>query len=300
MATLLYHVVSSSALMSLGMYHLISTTRNYLKSPHNYTAKLFHPFTTTTNHHLRHLPLYLTILFLLIAIIHQLILSLYPDPLLKGHTPVHRLTSLHSATILLLFLLLSLLPLLLDSSNPLLFALASAVFLLHASAASSSSSLQTSALEAHCLLISSRLSALASFLCLLLAALPRLFPADAALSAAVLLRALWTLQTGLSLHADAFIPDGCHRLLDVVNGVEGSTQCDLDESKLRAVALLDLAFLLHVVFVVVIVFVTYALVARSVGVRRLGSYEALPTNSNPADANHHSVVQMKALAGTQA
>lgn len=238
MATLLYHVVSSSALMSLGMYHLISTTRNHLKSPHTYTAKLFHPFTTTANHHLRHLPLYLTILFLLIAIIHQLILSFYPDPLLKGHTPVHRLTSLHSATILLLFLLLSLLPLLSSSlDNSLLFALASALFLLHASAASSSSSLQTSALEAHCLLISSRLSALASFLSLLLAALPRLFPADAALSAAILLRSLWTLQTGLSLHADAFIPDGCHRLLDVVNGIEGSTQCNKTHAQTRLPAI---------------------------------------------------------------
>ncbi|MED6120477.1 hypothetical protein PIB30_021146 [Stylosanthes scabra] len=301
MTTVLYHMMSSSALVSLGLYNLISTTRNYLKSPHTYAAKLFHPlpFPTTL---LRHLPIYLTILSLFLSIIHQLILSFYPDPLLKGHTPVHRLTSLHSATLLLLFLLLSLLLLFFSDSfdTSLLFALSSALFALHASSSSSASSLQTSAIEAHCLLVAARLSAIMSFLCLILAAMPKLFSADASLSAALILRGLWTFQTGLSLHVDAFIPEGCHRLLDVVNGVEGSTQCDLDESKLRAVAILDLAFLLQVVFVVVVVFATYAIVAKSVGARRLGSYEALPTNSNSGDANHQSVVQMKALAGTQA
>ncbi|MED6183557.1 hypothetical protein PIB30_038870 [Stylosanthes scabra] len=300
MTTVLYHMMSSSALVSLGLYNLICTTRNYLKSPHTYAAKLFHPlpFPTTT---LRHLPIYLTIFSLFLSIIHQLILSFYPDPLLKGHTPVHRLTSLHSATLLLLFLLLSLLLLFSDSfDNSLLFSLSSALFALHASASSTNSSLQTSALEAHCLLVAARLSAIMSFLCLILAAMPKLFSADASLSAALILRGLWTFQTGLSLHVDAFIPEGCHRLLDVVNGVEGSTQCDLDESKLRAVAILDLAFLLQVVFVVVVVFATYAIVAKSVGARRLGSYEALPANSNSGDANHQSVVQMKALAGTQA
>lgn len=103
------------------------------------------------------------------------------------------------------------------------------------------------------------------------------------------------LQTGLSLYVEAFIPEGCHRLLDVVSGVEGSTKCDLEESRLRAVAILDLVFVVHVMFVVVIVMVTYAVVAKSVGIRKLGSYEALPTAAT--DSNH---IQMKALTGTQA
>lgn len=101
------------------------------------------------------------------------------------------------------------------------------------------------------------------------------------------------LQTGLSLYVDAFIPDGCHKLLDVVTGVEGSTKCDLEDSKLRAVAILDLAFVVHVMFVLIIVIVSYAVVAKSVGIRRFGSYEALPN----ADSSH---IQMKAMTGTQA
>ncbi|KAK7286496.1 hypothetical protein RJT34_21522 [Clitoria ternatea] len=301
MGSLVYQMMCSTALMSLGLYHLISSTRNYLKSPHTYAAKPFHPFPR-----LRHLPLYLIILSLLVAVAHRLILSADSDPLVKGATPVHLFLSLQSAAILFLFLLLSLSLLLSDSSPSLLplpsdlsFALLSALFLLHSSLQSSQSSLQNSTLEAKCLSVSSQLSALSSLLCLLLAALPRLFPADAALAAVFCLRALWELQTGLSLYADAFIPDGCHRLLDVKSGVQGSTQCDLDESKFRAVAVLDLAFLLHAMFVVLIILVTYAIVAKTVGVRRLGSYEALPTSSTPSDANH-THIQMKALTGTQA
>ena len=105
------------------------------------------------------------------------------------------------------------------------------------------------------------------------------------------------LQTGLSLYVEAFIPEGCHRLLDVVNGVEGSTKCDLEESRLRAVAILDLAFLIHVMFVLLIVIVIYAVIARAVGVRRGGSYEALPAAAAGGENNH---IQMKALTGTQA
>lgn len=96
---------------------------------------------------------------------------------------------------------------------------------------------------------------------------------------------------------EAFIPEGCHKLLDVVSGVEGSTKCDLEESRLRAVAILDLAFVVYVMFTILIVFLTYAAVAKTVGIRRYGSYEALPALSTSGDTNH---VQMKTLTGTQA
>lgn len=85
----------------------------------------------------------------------------------------------------------------------------------------------------------------------------------------------------------------------MANGVEGSTKCDLEESKLRAVAILDLVFAVHVMFVVIIVLSIYAAVAKSVGVRRLGSYEALPTTGD-RDRDTNSHIQMKSLTGTQA
>lgn len=316
----MYQIMSSCGLLCLGIYHIFSTTRNHLKSPRDYFAKPYHPlsfFSSNSNSNssrLRHIPLYLVVLWLLIALIHQIIISSDSDPLLKGRTPVHLFTSLQSAGVLFLFLFLSI-SLLISESTPLLplppdlfFGLASALFYLHYSVSHSSASVQTSDLQAKCDSVSSRISALSSLSCLALSCLPRLFVADVCLGASLCLQGLWALQTGLSLHVDAFIPEGCHKLLDVVSGIEGSTKCDLEDSKLRAIAILDLVFLVHIMFVVIIVMVTYAAIVRTVTItttsRRFGSYEALPTIIPPAaapaataDPNH---IQMKAMAGTQA
>ncbi|KAL3722890.1 hypothetical protein ACJRO7_035133 [Eucalyptus globulus] len=304
MAAFLYHVFSSSSLLSLGLYHSISATRSHLKSPSTYAARPHHPLPPSAHPRLRPLQLYLASLCLVVAFCHQALSASDADPLLKGSTPVHRFSSLQSAAVLLLFLLLSLslllsdlLPSLLPLPHDLSFALASAAFFLQSSSSSAAASVQNSDLQAKCDSVSALISALSSLLCLALACSPRLFVADVALGASFCLQGLWSLQTGLSLYVDAFIPEGCHKLLDVVNGVEGSTKCDLEESRLRAVAILDLVFVVHVMFVVVIVLVVYAAVAKSVGVRRMGSYEALPTTGD-RDANNH--IQMKALSGTQA
>ncbi|KAL0461801.1 UNVERIFIED_CONTAM: hypothetical protein Slati_0067700 [Sesamum latifolium] len=306
MAALIYQIFSSSALLSQGLYHLICTTKNHLKSPRDYVAKPYHPIPPTAHHHhhhrfLKHLQLYLIILCLFIALLHHLIVSSYADPLLKGRTPVHLFTSLQAAAILFSFLLLSLALLLSDATtllplpHDLFFALASTL-LPQYSLSSSSAGVQTSDLQAKCDSISARISALSSALCLALACQPRLFVADVALGASFCLQGLWALQTGLSLYVDAFIPEGCHKLLDVVSGVEGSTKCDLEDSKLRAVAILDLVFVLHVLFVLLIFFVVYSAIAKTLGSRsRYGSYEALPNTA--VDSSH---IQLKAMTGTQA
>ncbi|XP_077212337.1 plant viral-response family protein (DUF716) [Tasmannia lanceolata] len=300
MASLLSHIFSSSALFSLGLYHLVLSTRSHIKSPQTYLAKPYHPFPFPFPR-FRHLPLYLILLSLLLSIFHQTLLSSLSDPLIKGRTPVHHFSSLQSASVLFLFFLLTL-ALLISESTPLfpipsdlIFTIASAAFALHFFVASASSSVQTSSLQAKCESIAALISASSSLLTLTLAYNPKLYVADLALGASICLKGLWVLQTGLSLYVEAFIPEGCHRLLDVVSGVEGSTKCDLEESTLRAVALLDLVFVLHVTFVSVIVVIAYAVVAKAVGVRRIGSYEALPTSSAGLvglDPNH---VQMKAF-----
>ncbi|XP_059316861.1 uncharacterized protein LOC132067603 [Lycium ferocissimum] len=301
MATLMYHMLSSSSLLSLGLYHLICTTRNRLKSTvgGDYTAKPYHPLSFTSQPHLRRLPLYILLVCLLISLIHQSLVSFDADPLLKGHTPVHKFTSLQSAAVVFAFLILVLFIVVSESSNvlpvpsDLFFAIAGALFWLQYSVSESSASVQTSDLQAKCDSVSARISAISALLCVVIAFQPRVFLADVALAGSICLQGLWVLQTGLSLYVDAFIPDGCHKLLDVVTGVEGSTKCDLEDSKLRAVAILDLAFVVHVMFVLLIVVVTYAAVAKTVGIRRFGSYEALPnTDSN--------IIQMKAMTGTQA
>ncbi|XP_041997429.1 uncharacterized protein LOC121747460 [Salvia splendens] len=308
MAALIYQIFSSAALLTQGLYHLISTTRNHLKFPADYVAKPYHPLPFNSpaasphHHRWRHLQLYLTILCLLIAIIHQLLVSSDAVPHVKGRTAVHLFTSLQSAALLFAFLLLAVALLLSDATSllplplDLFFAVASTLFFLQYSLLSSSAAVQTSDLQAKCDSTSARISALSSVLCLALACQPKLFVADAALGLSFCLQGLWALQTGLSLYVDAFIPEGCHKLLDVVSGVEGSTKCDLDDSKLRAAAILDLMFVLQVVLVLVVFLVVYSVVAKTLGVRaRFGSYEALSNTS--VDANH---IQLKAMSGTQA
>lgn len=301
----MYQVFSSSSLISLGLYHLVSTTRHFLKSPRDYSAKPFHPFSLSSNSsapsRLRLLPLYLTVSCLLIAFLHQAVISGEADPLLKGHSPVYRFTSLQSAGVIFLFFILSIALFLSENTTlleippDLFFGLAAAFFYLQYAVSTDQAAVQSSDLQAKCDSLSARVSALSSILCIILACFPRLFIADVGLGASVCLQGLWVLQTGLSLYVEAFIPEGCHRLLDVVSGVESSTKCDLEDSKLRAIAILDLAFVIHVMFVMIILFVVYAIVSKTVGVsRRFGSYEALP---NVADSNH---IQLKTLSGTQA
>ncbi|KAM7275347.1 hypothetical protein ACFE04_017213 [Oxalis oulophora] len=309
-----YQIFTSSSLFSFGVYHIISTTRNFLKSsPQSYSAKPYHPLLPNHQQHnrfLKHTQLYLTIICLLIALTHQIIVSTDVDPLLKGRTPVHRLISLQSVAVTVIFLILTISLILSDSTtttatitttplpSDLFFALGAAAFFLQYSVATSAATVQTSDLQAKCDSMFAKISLLSSTLCLVLALKPNLFIFDVGLGASLCLQGLWELQTGLSLYVDAFIPEGCHKLLDVTSGVEGSTKCDLDESKLRAVAILDLVFLFHVMFVLLLVMITYVIVGKCVGIRRIGSYEALPTTSiNAADSSH---IQMKSLTGTQA
>ncbi|KAJ6793952.1 putative basic proline-rich protein-like [Iris pallida] len=284
---LLYHSFSFLSLFSFGLYHLISATRSFLRSPSSYTTRPFHPLPV---HRLRHLPLLLSASSLLLSLLF--------------HLSLHSFSSLRTAVPLLLFLLLLLLtsPLLPLLPPELVFLLSSlSFFLLSFSSPLPSSSVGD--LAAKCDSLSSTISLSSAAFSLALSLFPRLFLSDLALSASLLLKALWSLQTALTLYVEAFVPEGCHLLLDLP---EPSTRCDLDESRARAGELLDLAFALHSLFVAVIVVVVYASVARvsgggtAAGLGRRsngGSYEALPTSSTQPEIDH---VQMKAIGKNSA
>lgn len=315
MAPMLYHVFSFAALFSYGLYHLVSASRAHLKSQQHrdYAARPYHPLPLPPHghHFLRHLPIYLVLLALVLAAVNQFLIatSAAPDPLLRGRTPVHRLAALQSTVVILLFLLIaaSLLlaqirPHLLHLPPDLSFLLAALAFGFHSasSARSAASYDHPDDLPAKRDAVASTVAAASSALCLSLAVFPRLFVAELALAGSVSLQGLWSLQTGLSLYAEAFIPEGCHRLLDVAAGIEGSTKCALEESRLRAAALLDLAFMVHTTFIAVAAVIIYAAVARAVGVgpgsvRKMGSYEALPTASSGGALNDMDHIQMKAI-----
>ncbi|TVT97256.1 hypothetical protein EJB05_57503, partial [Eragrostis curvula] len=108
----------------------------------------------------------------------------------------------------------------------------------------------------------------------------------AALACAGAVGGLWAAQAGLSLYVDACVPAGCHRLIDAA--AAPATRCDVEEARLRAVAVMDLALSAHCVVVAAVAAGVCFAVARCCGVdggavtgigrRHNGSsYDALPS-----------------------
>uniref|UniRef100_K3ZM10 Uncharacterized protein n=1 Tax=Setaria italica TaxID=4555 RepID=K3ZM10_SETIT len=92
-------------------------------------------------------------------------------------------------------------------------------------------------------------------------------------------------QIGLSLYVDACVPTGCHHLLDPGGAMVPATRCEVEEARLRAVAIMNLTLSMHSVVVAAIVALVLLWVARwfrvdtsaGTGRRHKGSsYYALP------------------------
>jgi hypothetical protein len=292
MANLAIHIVGSVFIFILGIWHLVSSFKAHLKTPREYTAKLWHPLPSRC---CKHLELYLQLVGILLAIAYNLSISSDFNPLIKGTTPVHHLLSLQSAAVLCVFLIVVLAVLASESNGgcrlPIpgeaLFLMAASAFGIQWAMLRAGASL-TSDIEGKCESLLGVTAALCCASAIVLSLRPKAFVADVALSSALCLQGLWFLQSGLSLHVESFVPQGCHRLLDVPGHAEGSTQCDLDDYKLRAFVLLDLLFVVHVIIVVIIVLTVCGLVSRVLGVRRHGGYEPLD------NSNHREMVFVKA------
>jgi Family of unknown function (DUF716) len=292
---LFYHLLSFLYLFPYGLYHLISSTRSYfLPSPSLYKAFPSHPLPFPSSP-FRYLPLHFSILCLLLACFISPFF--YPSFFL----------SFQFTLPLLLFTLLAIFLLLCSPQSDLVFLLASLSFyLLSLASSNSSSSYPSTDLQSKSLALSSVISLVSALSSLTLAISPRLFLAELTLASSISLHGLWSLQSGLSLYADAFIPNGCHTLLEK----SAVTRCDLEESRARAIESFDLAFVFHATMVAVIVVAVYGVVYNAQGgnggngnARRnnTAAYEVLPTSSNAAamdDVEHH--VPMKAIVKTTA
>ncbi|GJN04701.1 hypothetical protein PR202_ga22269 [Eleusine coracana subsp. coracana] len=135
---------------------------------------------------------------------------------------------------------------------------------------------------------------------------PAHFAAEAALACAGAVGALWAAQAGLSLYVDACVPAGCHRLIDA--SVAPATRCDVDEARLRAVAVMDLALAVHCVVVAAVASGVCLAVARWCGVdggavtgtgrRHNGSsYDALPSVVSPSAMAEMEHLPVKNVVG---
>lgn len=253
--------------------------------------------------------------------LHHRLIRLLRHPLIRLLPPLLALPfaflPLASTPLLPLLLLPPLLPLLplpflpphLPLLRPLLLTLP--LLLLARAADLLAASFPDSDLQAHALAVARLLllaAAAASLVSSLCASAPRgttaagaHFVAEAGLSCAGAVGGLWAAQSGLNLYVDACVPTGCHRLLDTGSTAAPATRCDVDEARLRAVAVMDLALSVHCVIVTAIVAGVLLGVARWFGVdssagtgrRHNGSsYDALPTVASAG-----TMVEMEHLQG---
>jgi hypothetical protein len=131
------------------------------------------------------------------------------------------------------------------------------------------------------------------------------FVAEAGLACVGAVGGLWAAQTGLTLYVDECVPAGCHRLLEAGRATAPATRCEVEEARLRAVAVMDLALSVHCVVVAAVAVLVLLGVARWFGVdinaagtgrRHNGSsYDALPTVASTGAEMEH--LQGKGIVG---
>lgn len=280
MAPLPPYAYASVPLIVVSVWHLICSCKSYLRSPALFYAKTWQPCSRV-----RHGELYAELVAMVGATVYQAIAL---SSLQKGSTA--QILALQQLVMLLFFMAALLLILISEATLALPlpqdanFLLLGIAFWVEWFVIYRSSSDPQLALEHESFHILAALAALSASACFLLAWRPHSFLVSITFSSSLSLQGTWLLQLGFSLYSEIFLPEGCHRLSSK------STQCDVEAAGLRAVALMDLAFVIHVLVVVFVFALVYAIVSRGVGYRRNGGYEGVDTNG---DSEH---LQMRPLS----
>ncbi|MCO5603798.1 hypothetical protein L7F22_057950 [Adiantum nelumboides] len=280
MAALPPYAYASLPLILVSLWHAICSCRSYARSPSLFYARTWHPLPR-----LRYGELLAELLVLsgaaayhAIAVSHMQtgstlqILGLQQLLMLIFFMGALFLTLISEATIAL--------PLPSDAN----FLLLGVAFSMECFVALCSASDRQLALELESFRILGALAAFSAFTCFILAWRPSSILATITFSASLALQGSWLLQLGFSLYSDSFLPEGCHHLSN------GYTQCDIDLAKIRAVAIMDLALIIHVLVVIFVFAFVYALASRGTGYRRNSGYEAMDANG---ESDH---LQMKPLS----
>ncbi|CAJ1967187.1 unnamed protein product [Sphenostylis stenocarpa] len=104
--------------------------------------------------------------------------------------------------------------------------------------------------------------------CICLAVKPSAFFADFLLSCGLLFKGTWLLQAGFSLYTDFFGLKGCGKINFLKSQKESvDVQCDLDEDRLRGVALMHFLFTVHAIGVMVLAVGAFCVLAGNRSLR---------------------------------
>lgn len=295
MGTLVGHIVPSIVLVAVGLWHLLAMFTNYVYSPREYVAKAWHPATWLPNRW-KQIELWLLVLFIPLAVFYELGISTNFEAIVDGIIPKNRVTSFEHSTTLIMFWMFAVIVLLSETTNVLpfppdaSFLFASIAFGMECLSVTHEAA-RNQGLESQCNLLLAYIAGLCAVTSGFLALRPKLFLVDVVLCMGIILQGTWLFQIGLYLYVEDYIPQGCHYRLDLPTGIDGSTVCDVEVSRIRAVALMNLAFNFHVIMVLCFSVIMFALVAKVNGLRRGGpAYDPISRDTLEVDS-----VQMKPL-----
>jgi hypothetical protein len=268
----------------VGFWHLVCAFCNYVRQGREYTSKAWHAIGWFP-YGLKHIELHLMVVLIPFAIFYELGVSTSFRPLVDSMIPLNRVASFEHTTTLFMFWLFAVIVLFSDTTAflPLpaeaSFLFAGLAFALEWISLAHEAA-RTSGLESQCNLLLAYTSGLCAASAGFLALRPKTFLVDVLLCMGIILQGTWLFQISLFLYVEQFIPQGCHYRLDLPTGIDGPTLCEVEQARIRAVALINLAFNCHVIAVVVLSVLLFALVAKLQGHRR-GGYDPLVVETDP-------------------
>ncbi|XP_019460106.1 PREDICTED: uncharacterized protein LOC109359868 [Lupinus angustifolius] len=254
-------------LFPIGLHRLISSSSLYLHNPSHFRSKLWY----FSDPKWKNIDLFALIITLPIASFSEFFLFLS----LSGH-PSYKFSFFHQSFTLLAFWVLIILIIgyeyVATSSflnESFVFVIGGVVFLVEYYVMSEG----VSGLAGVVYGLFGGLTLVCAASCFYLSVKPNAFFADFSLSCGLVFKGTWLLQAGFSLYTDAFGLRGCQKISSFLDPQQESidVKCDLDEDRLRGVALMNLLFTLHALVVMVLAFGLFGVLAS---IRNLRGGEA--------------------------
>ncbi|KAJ4954547.1 hypothetical protein NE237_011330 [Protea cynaroides] len=247
MGSLATHFFAFLFFFPIGIRRLLCSFSLYLKNPCVYRSKTWY----MSEPRWKNIDLYFLLIALPIASFSEIFFFLT----FSGQ-PTHRFAFIQQAAVNSLFWVVVVLVIIRENIDPslihegLVFVFAGIVFLIEYSMMGKG----ISGLGGRVYELLGSLTLLCAAACFYLSFRPTAFLAEVALSSGLIFKGTWILQAALSLYSDTFSLKGCRKISLFPAQAITDVQCDLEDDRLRGVALMNLLFLLHFIGIVIMSF----------------------------------------------
>ncbi|XP_043693231.1 uncharacterized protein LOC122643701 [Telopea speciosissima] len=227
-------------LFPIGIRRLLCAFSLYLKNPCVYRSKTWY----MSEPRWKNIDLYVLLIALPIASFSEIFFFLT----FSGHS-TYRFAFIQQAAVVSLFWVLVVLVILRENIDPflmhegLVYVFAGIAFLIEYSLMGKG----ITGLAGRVYELLGALTLLCAAACFYLSFRPTAFFAEVGLSSGIIFKGTWVLQAGLSLYSDTFSLKGCRKIPFSPAQLTTDVQCDLEDDRLRGVALMNLLFVLHLI-----------------------------------------------------